>query len=440
MNKTVTLIAVGALGAGMFVAGALGPFAPMDSPAAQPVASEIDPLSPAGGARSLDATVRALQSRLRDHPNDTASVAHLGLAYLQQGRVTSDPSYFPKASRLFARALASDPNSEAALIGSGLLANAQHRFAEGLKLGRKARRVNAYGTEALGVITDSLVELGRYQEAARVLQKMVNLRPDLASFSRISYLRELNGDYPGAIAAMREALRATPQLGEDASWVRVQLGDLLFGSGRLPEAEQMYVSASEVAPDYYLPQIGIARVEAAENNLEAAIRRMENVVARYPAPQHVIFLAELLAVSGDREGADRQAALVEAQRRLFTDGGVIPDVELTVFYADHGRRLYETLALARRQYAARPSIRTADALAWTLHALGRDRRALELIGEALGLDTRDALLRYHAGVIASAAGDRSAARRHIETALRINPHFSVFHSAKAERLLKELRS
>ncbi|MEX1159026.1 MAG: hypothetical protein WEC79_08880, partial [Thermomicrobiales bacterium] len=57
---------------------------------------------------------------------------------------------------------------------------------------------------------------------------------------------------------------------------------------------------------------------------------------------------------------------------------------------------------------------------------------------ALKLCTRDALLNYHAGMIAHARGDNAAARTHLETALAINPHFSILHAAETRETLAAL--
>jgi hypothetical protein len=58
--------------------------------------------------------------------------------------------------------------------------------------------------------------------------------------------------------------------------------------------------------------------------------------------------------------------------------------------------------------------------------------------EALRLGTRDARLYYHAGVIAYAQGDRSTASRQLQTALQINPAFSILEAPQARALLAEL--
>lgn len=439
MKRTLSFLAAIGIALAMFVAGSLGPFAADPTEATQgSVSLSVDASSPAGGARNLDATIAVLQSKVSQDPENVFSLSQLGLAYLQKGRLSSDPSYFPKAQELFDQTLSMDPQNLDALVGSGLLANAQHKFDEGLRWGREASKVSPYDPDALGVQVDSLVELGRYKEASVTLQRMVDQKPDLASFSRVSYLRELNGDVAGAIAAMNLALGATTVTGDDAGWVRAQLGDLFFNSGRLNRASEFYETAIEVAPELAVAQAGRARVAAARGDLDRAIEIMTPVVNRYPTPFYASTLGDLYAANGDAENARRQYALVDVQRKLFAAVGVEPDVELTVSYADRGVRPAETLELARSQYAARQSVRTADALGWALYAAGDAAEAVAYSREALRLGDQDAFYYFHAGMIAREVGDDVAARRYLSRALQINPYFSVLHAPTARAELDKL--
>jgi tetratricopeptide (TPR) repeat protein len=440
VKRTLSFLAVIGIALAMFVAGSLGPFAPDPTEATSRGAtvSVADLSSPAGGARGLDATIAVLQAKLVDDAENSYLLGQLGLAYLTKGRLSSDPSYFPKAEKLFEQALALDAQNLDAMVGSGLLANAQHRFAEGLGWGKQASEVSPYDPDALGVQVDSLVELGRYKEASSTLQRMVDQKPDLASYSRVAYLRELNGDVAGAIAAMSLALDATTVTGDDAGWVRVQLGDLYFNSGRLDRADEFYGTAAEVAPELALADVGLARVAAARGDLDEAIELMTPVVERYPTPQYVSTFGDLYTASGDPDAAATQYALVDVQRKLFTAGGVLPDVELTVAYADRKLRPAATVKLGKAQYRARQSVRTADALGWALYAAGETREAERYAREALRLGDQDASYYFHAGMIASANGDEGRARRLLERSLDINPYFSVLHAPTARTELDKL--
>jgi tetratricopeptide (TPR) repeat protein len=91
-------------------------------------------------------------------------------------------------------------------------------------LGRLAIRVAPYSANPYGIEGDALLELGRYPQAFAAFQKMVDLKPNLSSYARVSYARELSGDLPGAITAMRMALDAAAGDREGYAWTAVQLG------------------------------------------------------------------------------------------------------------------------------------------------------------------------------------------------------------------------
>ena len=91
-----------------------------------------------------------------------------------------------------------------------------------------------------GVIVDAQVELGRYDAAERTLQRMVDLKPNLDSYARVSYFRELHGDLPGAIEAMRLAASAGGDARENLAYVQTLLGNLELARGHTADAERAY--------------------------------------------------------------------------------------------------------------------------------------------------------------------------------------------------------
>src|SRR4029453_1478680 len=100
------------------------------------------------------------------------------------------------------------------------------------------------------ILADAYVQLRDYDNAVRVLDEMVRLRPNLSSYSRISYIRELKGDTKGAVQAMQMAIQAGAPDAENTAWCIVQLGNLYLGSSRLAEAEAAYRAALRRFPDY----------------------------------------------------------------------------------------------------------------------------------------------------------------------------------------------
>lgn len=428
----VALFALGALGLGRTVRTEPPPAAGSDS-AAGPLLG-----SPVIATASLTSLIGQLQDRLRVHPDDWRALASLGLAYVQQARITADPGYYSRAEEALERSLALNQEGNFdALLGMGTLALARHDFEEALGYGERARDINPHSGSVHGVIGDAQVELGRYDEAFETFQTMVNTRPDLSSYARASYARELQGDVGGAIEAMELALGSagTPA---DAAWASHQLGELYFNSGDLERAEEFYARGSQLAPDFIPPHAGLAKVAAVKEQNAKAIRGYDFVTDRYPSVEYVIALGDLYALTGQEALARREYELVAAQERLAEANGVNTDLEFALFHADHGTDVDEAVARARAEYDRRQSVHVADALAWTLYAAGEYEEAMGHAEEALRLGYRSASFHFHAGMIAFELGDRQAARDHLETALSINSHFSTLQAPVAQRTLARL--
>jgi tetratricopeptide (TPR) repeat protein len=389
----------------------------------------------AGG--TAERQVQALQARLRADARDWQAASQLGAAFLQRARETGDPSYYGRAEAALRQALAEQPDDYAAIGSMGALALARHQFAEALGWGERARDINPDRSYAYGVIADALTELGRYDEAAAAAQQMVDLRPDLASYSRVSYARELRGDLVGASEAMEAAVSAGLAGSENTEWVRVQLGNLVFAQGRLRAAEGHYARSLEALPGYVPALAGLARLRAAQGRPEEAVALLADASTRMPLPEHVIALGELHESLGQAAEAERQYALVRAMQQLFAANGVDTDLELALFEADHGDAA-AAAELARAAYARRPSVKAADTLAWALFRAGQTAEARRLSDEALRLGSRDALLLYHAGAIALGAGDEARARSLLERALEGNPRFAPLHADRARAALEGL--
>jgi pentatricopeptide repeat protein len=390
------------------------------------------------GARSAEQQIAMLQRALADGSPTADRYALLGNAYLQRARETADASFYASAGRAFDAGLQLDRSSAAALAGLASLRLAQHDFAAGLRLARRAHALQPGVVRIYGPMVDGLVELGRYGEAERTLQRMIDLKPNLASYARASYIRELHGDLRGATAAMRLAVAAGGDTAENAAYVGVLLGNLELQQGNAARAGHAYRLALARDPGYPPAVAGMARLDWFRNDFEGAIRRLTPLVERIPLPEYAIALAETEQATGRRAAAAEHLALVRVEQRLLARNGVNTDAELAVFDADHGNR-DQAVALARRAWAAAPSVRSADALGWALTRSGRAGEGLRWARSALRLGSRDPLFLFHAGIAARNAGETGLAGRLLSRSLAANPRFSPLHAPQARRALEALR-
>ena len=358
-----------------------------------------------------------------------------GLAALLKARETADPTYYRQAEGALAKALDLRPGDPDVLIGLGTLALARHQFAEALALGEQARSAAPRRAAAYGVIGDAQVELGRYEEALDTVQTMVDLRPDIASYTRVSYLRELQGDLDGAIRAMRLAVDAGSGSAEAVAWARVQLGHLLIRRGRVAEAEREYNWALAAHPANMAAVAGLGRARLAAGDPAGALPLYERAVERYPSPELVAALADLYEVVGRPDDAARQVELARAMQRLVVANGGSADLELALFEADRGEPA-RAIALARAEVERRPSVHAHDALAWALYRSSDYPAAREASRQALRLGTRDGSMLFHAGMIELKLGNDADGRRRLAEALTADPVFSIRWAPVAKELTR----
>jgi pentatricopeptide repeat protein len=401
---------------------------------------------PVAGAPSVrpdadtDASLRRLQADVR---RGAPREAELAAAYIQKARESGDPSFYSRADGVLRRALARGPADPAELTEAAALAAGRHDFRAAERLARRARSLAPDAIGAFPVLVDALVELGRYGEAERVLQQMVDLKPNLPAYARVSYFRELTGDLDGAAEALELAIAAGGPVPENVAYVQSLLGSLELNRGRLAASRRAFSAALMAVPGYAPAEAGRARLAARTGDLRGAIARWRRIVARLPLPEYVIALGETELAAADeatssgrasrlRAAGRRDLALVRAQERLLAAAGVDTDVELAIFEADHGSAA-RAVALARAAWTQAPSVRSADSLGWALTRAGRPEAGLRWARRALKLGSLDPTFRYHAGI---AAGATPEGRRNLRLALRHGLDAHPLHANRARAALE----
>lgn len=404
----------------------------------RPAAVSGAPSAPVSTVDEVARSIGAARARVDRLPGDWVTWAGLGLAYVQQARVTGDPSNYARAEEALNRSLAVRPAADnaVALAGHGALAAARHDFAGALGYGNRSLAIDPYRAATHGVVADALVELGRYDEAFVAIQKMVDLRPDTSSYARASYSFELRGDVVNAREVMNRALVAATGPA-DAAFALEHLAGLAHDNGDYDTALSTVDGGLRRMPGHPPLLAMRGRILAARGDTAGAVEAYTASLAKLPQPAWAAELGDLLDVTGDAAGAQRQYDLVRASAALLKADGVDVDAELAVFAADHGDPA-GALAAAQAAYGRHPSITAADALAWSLHMSGRDAEALTYADQALRLGTRNALTHYHRGVIRAGLGDRAGAKADLDAAFRIAPVFNVRKVVEARRLMASL--
>lgn len=403
------------------------------SDAEKRAASTVKTVQANGVATPADLRVKAAKRRIALFPSKPDGYNALAAAYMQKARETGDFQFNSEAEAAIAKSFEVAPDNYDALKLRAKLLLTYHRFDEALAVARRALETNPRDHDLYGIVTDASVELGDYSSAVESAQTMIDLRPDAASYARVSYLRTLHGDTVGAVDGMIVAVKAAdPRDPEAVAWYRLQLGEELMNAGRLAEGEREFDRALVVFPGYGAALLAKARARVAAGDLDGAMQILEREREAQPDSADVaLALGELYAMRGRDEDAAEQFAVFETLER--ENAPVENDWHHLVYYwADRGVNLEEALELAKRERAARSDIYTCDALAWTLYRKGHLAEARTAIDEALRLGTRDARLYYHAALIYESVGEKARAERYLSLAREINSTTRVFmHELKA---------
>lgn len=419
------LLAAFVLGMGLALLGgalATDPAAPSRAVSADAAATRIlDGFAPG----DTKAYVEQLRARLERDASDREALVLLGLAYQQRARESGDPAFYPRAETALRRAVGLDGGDTLAYTGLAALAASRHRFGEAGSLARRALRADPRNAAAHGILGDALVETGRYGEAFAAFEHSVSLKPNAASYARISYARELLGRTRGAIAAMRLAVRAAEPAAEPTAWALTHLGNLYRESGRLAAAEREYRGALARVSRYAPALAALATVRQWQGRLRAAASLYRAALAAQPLPEYAVGLGDTLARGGDEAAAEAAYAQAAALEAAFAANGGRNALETALFDLDHDRHLVDALARAREGRRLRPSVEGEHVLAWALFKNGRCDEARTHSVRALRLGTKDWGAMIHRSLIEHCLGNGAAAAEFRARALAANPYAEI---------------
>src|SRR4030095_3481640 len=380
---------------------------------------------PAQDQQAVDQAIERLTARTRQHRDDPSGWPALCDAVMQKAAEPADSAYYRRAELAFERARALDAADVPATVGLARVHSARHEFEKSIEWARRAPELDPKNAGAYGLLGDAALELGDYEAATEHYQQMLDLRPDISSYSRSAHLLFVTGDARRAAWLMDRAIKAGAGYAENTAWCRGQLALMHLNTGNLLAAEQVVEQAMSLTPANYHVLFAQGRVRAARKDYAGAIESYRR--ASVIAPQHevVVALGQLYVVTGDRASADKQWTVVETIDKLNKANGVTGDLQLARFLADLERRLPEALSIAQEEYRRRPNVFAADALAWAYYKNGRYAGAKRAIAKALTQHTPD-------------AGFLVAAQPYLAQALSLNPAFNPLDAPVAEATLADL--
>jgi tetratricopeptide (TPR) repeat protein len=276
-----------------------------------------------------------LEKTRKHRPQSAAEFVHAATEYMKEARRSGNFALNAKAAEQVERALELSPNDITARKLEASLHLAHHRFAEAIAAAEKLRSEVPSDSYVYGILADAYVEIGDYEKAVVTAQKMVDLKPGTAAYSRVAQLRTLYGDHRGAVEMFEKAARAAdPNDKETQSWCLVQLGDEYWKVGKFVEAEKVYDEALQNLPGYFLALVSKGRVRASLGDLASAEQLLTDVQADLPNANAILLLGDIYTLRGETEKAVRQYEQFDAiQAKL---GTAADHRRLVLSWADRG--------------------------------------------------------------------------------------------------------
>ena len=386
-----------------------------------------------------------LKTKLTNDPNDIKSLLALSEVFITEARITGNYAanhdaaldiidhvlVLTKAKTKDAKA--NDQRGEALTL-KAVIRLSQHQFQEALELGKEAVAIDPHRAFNYGVLVDANVELGNYAEAVAMSDKMVGTRPDLRSYSRVSYLREIHGDVSGAEQAMEMAIKAGYPGAEETSWCRVQLGGIHERSGDLKMADEQYAAALAERADYPFALAAAGRVAGKLKNYAKAEAFLEQAISRMPDAHFHADLARVYKLQGKETEASEEIWITEEtliglsgkeHGTTHSDHGHSHEVglEMARFELEFHKDLPNALANAEHEFEHRENnIEVNSAMAAIHYASGNLSEAQVHLDMAKKTGCKNAELLLIEGLIKTANGNMKAGKKLVKEAFARDPY------------------
>jgi tetratricopeptide (TPR) repeat protein len=439
----------------------------------------------AGQPSDLKVAIEDLREVLRQEPNSRAGLffmaeANFRLGQIDQARVFAGdlernyPDYLP-AKLMQVQINLTTGDAKAALQ---LATQLQERLAKAtpdrdtspqLLAELKAKALIAHGSAALQ-LRDTKTARQDYMASREAAPGNPDIYVNLAVVALAeNKVDEAIGFYNNALAidgAHFEALRGLTniyagQKHADQAHARIDQAiasqpnnaSLHFLKGRIygfemnaKGAEAEFRRAVEIDPNYLAAYSALAALFVNTNQQQRAIEEYRKIVERRPENPAIYTLIGMLEMNQQNIDAaieNYKKALAQDQNAIFAANN------LAWLYAVYGKgNMDEAVRLAQSAVQASPEVPSfVDTLGWVYYKKGLYGPATEQLKKAVAVDETTArrnnvsaspTYRYHLGVALAAKGDKAAARREIETALRLSEKVSFPEAGEARKTLATL--
>lgn len=394
-----------------------------------------------GGELAVAKEVRRWRETTRKRGNDAKNWVNLGDALMQRSRDLVDPHDYDWAKLCYEQALRVDPKHAPAMAGMAWVTGTLHQFDDSAAWANQAIALNPSDPTPYGLLGDAQLETGEYEKALETYQKMLDIRPDMSSYSRGAHVLYVMGDTRKAIWLMSKAVQAGGPYGENTAWCKAQLAEMLWNLGATMPAIALVNDGLKASPKNYHLLTMQGRLYEAQHDPKDAIATYQKAIEVSPQHAALVALGDLYLSMGKKDEAEKIYTQVETTNQHHQDHGNHDQLYMAVFWAEHGRNLDKAKQIVEKRIADRgepKGLSDLDSMAWVYYNLGDITRAKKYMEQAVAKGSPPASRLFHAGMIYAKAGDDLKAKTYLNRALNLNPTFHPIQAKTAAATLQEL--
>ena len=347
---------------------------------------------------NADLTPQAIQDlRVR-------GVSSRGLAYIDLGKLAEAKADLSEIVRL-------SPRSSSAMVNLAKVFVAEHNGLGALDLYEKALAADSQNFDAITGIVTTSIQLGQTAKA----------------YARVDALVDANAGRGDVLAALHY-LKGTVFTAEKNS----------------PAAEKEFLTSINLDANYLPAYSAYASLLASQKRTDEAIAQYQKVIDKKPAAQAYTMLGILEDGRGNTAAAEanyRKALEIAPETPIAANN-------LAWLIVDNQGNLDEALRLASRAVAKNQSVAGFyDTLGWVYLTKGLAQPAVEQFKKAVALEEASARrngttpnpgYRMRLGMALAKAGDKTSAKREVESSLKYSGELSQREVSEARSVLASL--
>jgi tetratricopeptide (TPR) repeat protein len=359
---------------------------------------------------SQKAEIAFYEDKVKKLPHSWSDRAFLAQAYLSKGQAEDNDDYFDKALAMAEESLKLHPehNKIAEMVKVGV-AEGHHNFKKAYQLCLKMYEEDRSDLGAASMISNSLLEMGKLEEAKQWAQPLTNTRSmgGLVHNARIAIYM---GEDDQARAMLFEALKLEqPQELKTSARVRSLLGDIALRHGQLKDARELLELSLEIQRRSLPALLALARLERREGHPEKALALLTEAYSLFQNPAILTEMGVLEKKLGHPEQSAKLWAKAKDILSKEVGSGMIGHTrDLAKVELELGEPK-EAVKVLLEEQAYRKDHKNWELLARSYFANGEKQEALKAAEAALLTGYQDPALFQLAAQIAEASGSPKAA-------------------------------